>query len=93
MDGGNCNLAGVYERADYAVKLVEHFGYGRRRMGGDVDPGGETFSVSAEDNDGDVWLGFDLGYCGGQFVHHGDVDYVEWRMVQSDARYRGLLIE
>ena len=87
MDGDDCNLAGIHERPDYTVKLVEHCCYGLWRVGGDVDSGGETFAGSAEDDDRDVWLGFDLRYCGGQFVHHGDVDYVEGSMAQSDARY------
>src|SRR5208282_1877619 len=85
-DGGNRDFARGHDRADHRVKTCEHLVNLLREMDLDVHTGGENMGVAFEDDDGDVAARFDFSERLLKFARHVQVDDVQGRVDQPDAR-------
>jgi hypothetical protein len=75
------------------MKFLQHGSDFVGGMRGDIDAGGKAIPGSAENYDRDFWSGFDLTESCREFVHHRNVNDVERRISQSDARNAFIDIE
>ena len=68
------------------MELFDHRVHFIGRVSGDIDSGGKVVAIAAKNDGIDLRVRLDIGQDRCKLLHHGHVNDIDRRIIESDAR-------